>query len=256
MNALVLAGGKASPEFQAATHVENRALAELAPGRTMLDFVLAALGEAKSVNKVFVIGNVPPGEGYELVSPGESLLDNLVLGIRAMGRETGKQVLLVSADIPFITGLAIEDFIDKASQLGANFCYPIIPMKVYNAQFAGMKRTTLKLREGEFTGGNVILADPDYLLENEAVVRGAYAARKSVLRLGSMLGWGLLARVIASQLFAPKLLAIADLEAGISRLLGTTARAVITEHASLGTDVDKVDDVVVAKRILSRPADG
>lgn len=254
MDALVLAGGKASPEFAAAAGVENRALAELTPGHTMLSFVLDALRGSKAIRRVFVVGEVPAGEGDALVAPGETLLDNLVLGIRAMGQDAGSHCLLVTSDIPFITPPAIDDFLEKAGMLSAGFCYPIIPMDIYNRQFAGMKRTTLKLREGEFTGGNIVLADPQYLLQNEAAVRGAYAARKSVLRLGSMLGWGLLLRIIVSQVAAPKLLSVSDLEAGISRLLGRegVARAVVTEYASLGTDVDKPEDIEVAKRLLSR----
>lgn len=250
----MLAGGKASPEFVAATGVQNRALAELLPGRTMLSLVVDALRGARGISRIFVVGDVPEGLGYSVVAPGNNLLDNLVLGVKAMGRETGRQALLVSADIPFITPEAVDDLIEKPGSLGSGFCYPIIPMEVYNRQFAGMKRTTLKLREGEFTGGNIILADPQYLLENEAVVRSAYAARKSVLRLGSMLGWSLLARIILSQLVAPKLLSVADLEAGISRLFGRVgvARAVVTQYASLGTDVDKPEDVEVARKILAQ----
>jgi len=253
MDALVLAGGKASPDFQTAAGVENRALAELAPGKTMLDFVMGALLEAKSIDRIFVIGAVPESVNYVLVAPGESLMDNLILGARAMGQNAKKQALLVSADIPFITGEAVDDFASKGGQLGAGFCYPIIPMDDYNAQFAGMKRTTLRLREGEFTGGNVILADPTFLIQNEATVRSAYAARKSVLKLGSMLGWGLLLRVILSQTISSKLLSISNLESGVSRLLGkgATARALITSFASLGTDVDKLEDVEVARKMLA-----
>lgn len=258
MDALVLAGGKASLEFAAASGVENRALAELTPGRTMLSFVLDALQGSQSIGRVFVVGNVPTGDGYTLVAPGDSLMDNLVRGLSAMGRKgAGNRCLLATSDIPFITPDAIDDFVAKACETGAGFCYPIIPMPVYRREFDGMKRTTLKLREGEFTGGNVILADPQYLLENEAVVRGAYAARKSIARLGSMLGWGLLLRLIVSQLVAPRLLSVSDLEAGISRLLGRAgvARSVVTEYASLGTDVDKPDDLAAAQRILaSAPA--
>jgi GTP:adenosylcobinamide-phosphate guanylyltransferase len=253
MDALVMAGGKVSPEFTAATSAENRALVELAPGLTMLHFVLNALLEARSIDRIFVIGDVAENPAYTRVTPGGSLMDNIVLGVRAIGQQNGKRVLLVSSDIPFITGQAIDDFVTKADQLDAAFCYPIIPMEVYNTQFASMKRTTLRLREGEFTGGNVILADPSFLLQNEAAVRGAYAARKSVLKMGTLLGWGLLLRVILSRLISPKLLCIADLEAGVSRLLGNgaKARAVITQFASLGTDVDKVEDVEIARKMLS-----
>ncbi|HEX5324579.1 MAG TPA: NTP transferase domain-containing protein [Capsulimonadaceae bacterium] len=253
MDALVMAGGKASPEFTGATGATNRALVEIAPGRTMLDFVVDALSEAKSIGRLFVVGDIPQNDNYTVIAPGESLMDNLVIGIKAMGHQAGNRVLLVSSDIPFITGEAVDDFVANADQLGAGFCYPIIPMDAYNRHFAGMKRTTLRLREGEFTGGNVILVDPSFLLQNEAAVRGAYAARKSVLKLGSLLGWGLLLRIVLSQTIASNLLCVADLEAGVGRLLGgAAARAIVTEYASLGTDVDKVEDVEIARKMLTQ----
>jgi hypothetical protein len=77
-----------------------------------------------------------------------------------------------------------------------------------------------------------------------------------VFKIGGMLGWGLLLRIIVSQLAVPSLLNIPLLEQAISSLLGSNAlaKAIVTTHASIGTDVDKVEDVRFAREYFRAPA--
>lgn len=256
VHAIVLAGGKNSPEMKAATGVDNRALVELAPGRTMLNFIIDALVGAQQVRSVTVVGNVPELPGAAIVAPGQTMLDNIVIGIDAARPDDGEHVMVVSSDIPFITAAAVDDFLDRAGAPPADFCYPIIPMDAYNREFAGMKRTTLKLRDGRFTGGNLVLLNPQTLAANRELIMQAYAARKDVLALGRLLGWGLLVRIVLSQMAFPNLLCVSDLEAGVARLMGpgSTVRAIVTQFPAIGTDVDKPDDVAYARDRLSRAA--
>jgi len=258
--AIAVAGGVASAEFSAQTGVQNRALVQLAQDKTMLNFVLAALLSATHVSGVTVVGDIPAeqiqrhGDKVKLVKPGDSLIDNILIGLAAVGSKPGDRVLMVGADIPFISAEAVDDFVMQASATSADFCYPIIPMADYNREFAGMKRTTLKLREGEFTGGNIMLCRAGVLTANPDAIRAAYAGRKSVMKIGAMLGWGLLLRIAVSQLAAPGLLNIPLLEKAIGNLLGTGVRAsaVITKHASIGTDVDKPEDVEYAREWFAK----
>jgi GTP:adenosylcobinamide-phosphate guanylyltransferase len=262
--AVVLAGGKALPDFTKSTGVTNRALVELAPNRTMLDFVIEALYGAQLVGRVFIVGDIPTDkigalapsgcEEARILAPGDSLIDNILIGLESAGSQPDESVLMVSADIPFVSSEAIDDYAARAAEAHADFCYPIVPMAEYNRQYPTMKRTTLKLREGEFTGGNIMLCRAGVLTANPGAVRAAYAGRKSVFRIGGMLGWGLLLRIAVSQLAMPSLLNIPLLEQAIGRILGAgaTARAIITNHASIGTDVDKPEDVIAAREILSR----
>ena len=100
------------------------------------------------------------------------------------------------------------------------------------------------------------MMNPVMLTNNRELIMRVYAARKDVLALGRMLGWGLLMRIIVSQLAFPRLLSVAELEVGVARLLGPDAivKAVVTQYASIGTDVDKPDDVEFARDRLSRPS--
>jgi CTP:molybdopterin cytidylyltransferase MocA len=249
--AVVLAGGTNDEAMRAATGVENRAMVELTPGRTMLDYVLNAAVQAKTISKLIVAGDVPESPKYQRLQPAPSFLENLIQGVAALPNET-QRVLIVTSDIPFITAEAIDDFVGSAIKSGADLCYPIIPMKLYREEFAGLKRTVLKLAEGEFTGGNIMLMSCAYVREHEQTILQAYSARKDVFRLGKMLGWGLLLKIVISQTIAPNLLNISSLERGVSNLLGhsSTAKAIKTNYPSLGTDIDKPDDVVQARKIF------
>ncbi len=246
-DAVVLAGGRNSEAMRAATGVDNRALARLG-GRTMLAYVVEALQAARGIGRVFVVGEVPPGEGYQVLAPGETLLDNLLAGLSAAGQE--RHFLAVTSDIPFLTPEAVDDFTARAAATGADFCYPIIPLAVCREQYPQMRRTSLKVREGVFTGGNLLLLDPGVVREHQGEILGAYAARKRPLRLARMLGLALTLRTLLGQTVSPRFVSIPDLEAGVSRLLGCRAAAVVTQYAEIGTDVDSPEDVAAARALL------
>lgn len=253
LDVVVLAGGKNSAEMTAATGVENRALTSLGT-RTMLDYVTSALRAAPSVGAIYVVGEVPAGRDYQNVQGGETLLDNLMAGLRAAEAGGSRdRVLISTSDIPFLTSEAVEDFISRATQSGADLCCSYVPVDLCYARFPDMKRTAVKLREGPLTLGNLMLVKPQFLLANRETIARAYAARKSPIQIAQMLGLGLLVRLLLSQALAPSLLTIGALEQSVSRLLGSNARAVgiRSEYPEIGTDVDKPEDVAIARRLLA-----
>jgi hypothetical protein len=165
---------------------------------------------------------------------GASLVDTLMNGVRAL-RPDETRLLVVTADIPFLTPDAVADFLRQAAAAPrAQFHYPIVEAGRCEARFPEMRRTTLRIAEGRFTGGNLALLDPGFLRAHEATLRAAYARRKSVVGLANLLGPALLVRLIGSRLL-PGLLAIRHLEAAVSRALGgATARAVISPFPEVG----------------------
>jgi hypothetical protein len=225
----------------------------------MLDYVVDAIrgsGLSESGRLILAGDDLPAHYGGTRIPGGTSLIDTLLNGVAEMTLEE-RRLLVFTADIPFLTGDAVRDFVQRATSLGdAQFVYPIVDAALSAARFPGMKRTTLKIAEGTFTGGNVVLLDPAFLRANEALLRHAYAQRKSVTGLARLLGPGTLFRLVASRVM-PLLLPIPYLEAAVGRALGgATARAVISPFPEIGADVDRPEDVAVAERILaSRTSD-
>lgn len=250
VNAVVLAGGANGPEMRAATGVTNRALTPLG-GRTMLDRVTAALHQAESVGGIFAVGDVPAGPHHAPVPGGETLLDNLLAGVRA-AQEGDARLLISTSDIPFLTPEAVDDFVVRAAPLGADLCCSYVPLARCRERFPDLKRTAIKLREGRFTLGNLMLIDPRFLEAHQAIITRAYDARKSPVRVARLLGGGLLVRLLLAQCVSPSLLTVPALEGAVSRLIGGgRVAAVRSEYPEIGTDVDKPDDVAAARRLLS-----
>ena len=252
VDVVVLAGGKNGAEMAAATGTENRALTPLGD-RTMLDHVTSALRRAASVGEIYVVGAVPPGPDTHVIRGGETLLDNLMAGLRAAEAGAGgDRVLISTSDIPFLTPEAVEDFLIRATRSGADLCCSYVPVDLCYARFPDMKRTAVKLREGRMTLGNLMLVNPHFLLANQETIARAYDSRKSPIQVARMLGLGLLARLLLAQFLAPTLLTIGALEQNVSRLLGGGGRAVgiRSEYPEIGTDVDKPEDVAIARRML------
>ncbi|MGI4789114.1 MAG: nucleotidyltransferase family protein [Janthinobacterium lividum] len=250
VDVVVLAGGKNSPAMAAASGVENRAMTPIGT-RTMLDYVTSALAETPSIGRIYVVGDVPGSTGYTQVTGGETLLDNLLAGLKAAGDQ--ERVLISTSDIPFVTPASLEDFVEKAAASGADLCCSYVPVAACTQKYPEMKRTAVKVAEGQFTLGNVMLVNPRFMIAHQATISQAYAARKSPVKVAKMLGMGLLARLIGAQLVSSKMLTIAALEQAVSRLLGSGGRAVgiCSAHPEIGTDVDNPEDVAIARRILA-----
>lgn len=252
--ALVLAGGKASPEMRAAAGPdapENRALIAVGPeNRTMLAYATDALRAGLPEGSRLLVAGAGDGFGDETVPGGESLVDTLLNGVAAL-RAGEDRLLVATADIPFLTGSAVADFLRRcAARPDAKFHWPIVPADLCAQRFPGMRRTTLRIAEGSFTGGNLALLDPGFLLRNEATIRAAYAKRKDVVALARLLGPSLLVRLAISRV-NPKALTIPILEGAVSRLLGgPSVHAVPCPLPEIAADVDRPEDIAFARRFL------
>jgi hypothetical protein len=118
--------------------------------------------------------------------------------------------------------------------------------------YPGMKRTTLRIAEGRFTGGNLALLDPAFLRDSEQTIRDAYKQRKNIPGLAYMLGGGIIARLVLSRLI-PSLLGIHHVESAVGRLLrSANPRAVISPFPEIGADVDRPEDIGIARLILAK----
>lgn len=244
-DALILAGAPAGPELSSDAEM-SRAMVKIGE-KTMLQWVVDALRGSEMVGCVVAIGNVG-GDGLDrVVQPGADLLTNMRLGVDAL--ETTEPVLIVSSDIPLLTAEAINDFLNRAQSLEVDLVYPIIPKSCCTAKYPQLKRTYLKTEDGVFTGGNLMLIRPSFMANHWQSIADAYAARKQVLQLARMIGLGVLLRVVVAQL-VPGVLKVNSLERAVSRMLGASVAAVISDYPEIGEDVDKPSDLEAVRAIL------
>jgi len=243
MDVLILAGGNTSPELREATGIESRAQLPFR-GRAMVDWVLDAV---KHLGPVVFVGEPLGWEGegeIRVVPAGKSFVESLGNGLKAVQSES---FLLVTADLPFLTREAVDDFITRCDPTQL-FNYPIIRMTDANAKFPQFKRTAMKLKEDEFTGGNILLVKTDLMKQILPRLDEAYANRKSPLKLGRMVGLGTLGRMLLGKLF-PATLPIQALEKAVGGILGGPVKGIITPYAEIGTDIDSPEQYLELKNL-------
>jgi GTP:adenosylcobinamide-phosphate guanylyltransferase len=245
ISTVVLGGGNHGDSLAIKAGVAVKGLLEIG-GQPMAAHVLQAL-KAGGVGRIVYVGQTVPAleRLIDIHIPAKGkMLENLQAGLQPLLHEP--RVLVATADIPLLTPQAVQDVLHRDSGLG--LVYPVVPKHAAEAQFPGGKRTYARLREGTFTGGNLFLLEPrlvgqflpklEYVLDN----------RKNVLRLAAMFGLGALCKLLLGQL------TVAELEQTISRILGVPAKALMSEYAEIGFDVDKPEDLVLVKEKLSTSA--
>ncbi|PNY81190.1 NTP transferase domain-containing protein [Deinococcus koreensis] len=247
-SAVVLGGGDPGDAFAAAHGVKVKPLIPIC-GEPMALHVLRALRGSGRIGRVAYVGPTTPAL-HELidvrVTDHGTLLSNLEAGVEALsaGVRPGERVLVVTADVPMITAQQVQDVLDSAP-LDAGLVYPVVRREVVEAAYPGVKRTYARVRDGTFTGGNLFILDPALIGRFLPRLREVLAARKAPLRLAALIGPGILAQLLTGRL------TVEALEARVSAILGVRARALITPHASVGTDVDKDADLTLAEAQLS-----
>lgn len=236
MDVVVLAGAKCQPDLREATGAEFRCDITVG-GRTLLD---TALASCEGLGPTVVVGPRAP-QGATLARPGESLLQSMGNGLAAC---QGDSVLFVTADLPYIESRHVRDFLGSIPQ-GAGLAYSVVPVDACYARFPGQKRTSLKVREGRLTGGNLIYAKREVVNSLIGLMQAAYDARKSPLRLAALVGPGVALRALLGQVL-PATLPLACLEAAMTRKVGAMARAVVSQHPEVATDLDSLEQYVAA----------
>ncbi len=222
-------------------------------GTAMVVRTVAALSEASLVQEVCVVS--PPGgrelfQGLPWKSPprlvevGDKLgyMDTILAGLDVF--PDAERLLILTCDIPLLRSEIVDDFAGRALASGADLCYSVVSYQRCRDLWPGTERTYVRMRDGRFTGGNMVLATPELLRRHADRIEAAFQARKHPLRLGRWLGFGFLLR------FAAGLCTVNDVAARAERLLDCRAFVVKSEHPELAFDIDKLTDLEEAQRIL------
>ena len=242
VDAIILAGGSA----KGLAEVPAKGLVPV-NGRPMFEYVVDALSRCKDIDRICVVLPVEHSLNRlaakaDVVMATGSLPRVAKAGIDFLG--TKNQVLILSADIPLISPEAISDFLERCSKRKAGFYYPIVKYGESEKRFPDVKRTYAKVKEGRFTGGNIVLVEPEFVNRNMAFIERMYELRKQPVKLARVLGIMFLFRFVLG------LLSIGQLEERVGRLTQSTCMAVITPFIEIGVDVDKESDLQLATVVL------
>ncbi len=247
IGAVVLAGGRVPKGL--AHLCTHRALLTL-QGRLLLDYLYDTLRNVAGLVDIAVVAPEAalPGLAHlpdRQIAAGDTIVENMQRGARALAGAHPTHLLFITGDIPLITVAGVETFIDASLATNAALTYPIIPREASEARFPGARRTYVRLKEGTFTGGNIIFTDAHLLDDKGGLILDLFNARKSPLKLANILGWGTVLRLLTGSLSLPYVEAVA------ARILTAPVRAVLCPHAEIGFDVDKPEDLAAVEQALT-----
>jgi len=248
IDAVVLAGGPCDDVARLQEDAPNKAFVEIG-GITLVGRVLSALRASPAIGRIVVVAP-PSAEGRpdlaaadELRPDGVRIGDSLTSGLEGFAPDAA--VLVVASDLPVLTPPAIEDFVRGVRALDADAIYGCVEKSVHLARFPDVPHTWARMREGTFCGGGIAALRPRALISLLRLIERLGAARKDPFKLASLFGWDMLAR------FAVGRLAIGQAEARASHILGAPVRALVSPYAETAVNVDRVDDVALARRLVS-----
>ena len=252
MDAIVSAGGIPRPEVPLYTysHGDSKALIDVA-GKPMVQWILDALGGAKQVDNVILVGLSAKNEltcekPLHYVSNQGRMLSNIVAGVNKsleLNKKT-KYVLVVSSDIPALKSEMVDWLVNTCMETKDDLYYGVCPKDVMEARFPGSKRTYTHLKDMDVCGADINLTHVRMATEHLDLWESLIGSRKSPLKQASLIGFGTLFALFTRRL---------TLEDAVKRVgdrIGIKGRAIIWPYAEPCMDVDKPNQLELLRADL------
>ncbi|MBR4909446.1 MAG: nucleotidyltransferase family protein [Acidaminococcaceae bacterium] len=253
-NMVILAGGGGTVSLPGQGE-RARALAEL-KGRRLLDYIMEAVRQSRRIASVILVTHSAHFKAFRKAAvPGlllcacdGSMAECAAAAIRKLrelpGHEGIAKVVTVCDDLPFLTGEALDDFIARAEAMHADAAYAIVRKEACLRDYPSLRRTFFHLKKGDFTGGNVSLVSVSLFPGCIDKMKEVFSLRKNPLKLAAWLGPSFIIKLLLRQL------SLAEVEQKVSVLFGYRGRAVVTDYACIGTDLDKAEEWAEAEKYL------
>ena len=253
VDAIVTAGGIPRPDepLYQYTQGKSKALLEIA-GQPMLQWILDALGQARTVRRVVVIGldehDAPlrcaktlgflPNQG--------SMLGNMVAGTRWVLDQdpNSRHVLMVSSDIPAIRSEMVDWSVNTSLETDDEIYYSVIPQAAMEKRFPGSRRSYFKFKDGTVTAGDMNLAATRLVTHIPPAMQALIESRKNIFQQAAIIGFDTLFKLATRQL------SLKQAEQAVSRRLKIRGRLLLCPYAEAGMDVDKPAQYELMKRDL------
>lgn len=249
VDAAVLAGG--GPEPGLPSGVVNKAFLNVA-GRPLVERVVEAVRTTPEVRRLVLVAppQVPQtvaGLCDAVVSDQGDLLANVQAALDVL--QSSGWVLVCAADLPLLSPRAVSNFLQACAAREADFYYGIVRREDLEGRFPGARKTFVRVREGAFTGGSLVLLKPAVVGRVRPVLRQVVEARKNPAGLASLLGPATVLRYMMGRL------SVADVEQRAWELTGLRGVAVVCSdpEVALDLDVGKPENLELVERELRRP---
>ena len=255
MDAIVTAGGIPLPEepLYPATQGNSKALVDIA-GKPMIQWILDALDQARTIDRIVIVGlteksGISSKKPVSYVSNQGKMIENLKAGAEKVQEVNpkAKYALIVSSDIPAITGEMVDWVVNTSMQTQRDVYYNVIQREVMEERFPGCKRTWTKLKDMEVCGGDMNVGRLGMIVDDDRDIWNKITdSRKNPLKQAALIGFGTALSLLFGQLTLQKA------EESIMKKLGITGRAMVCPYAEVGMDVDKLFQLEIMREDLGK----
>lgn len=244
VNAVILAGDSEENGV-------SKALKVIA-SRYMIEYVINSLRESGCVGRIYVVGdeNLKKNVGHLVdgwIDACGGIMENIRHSVEVMG-DFETPCIIATSDIPMVKGEAIRDFVEKCQSRNIDLGYPIIDKRLNDEKYPEVKRTYVKMKEGTYTGGNIVYFNPKIVDNCTKKAEQLIEYRKNPLKMGRVFGFTFLIRLALGRL------PISKVEDKVQRMFNVRGSAILTDYPEIGNDVDKPSDVEFANKHLNKLA--
>ena len=254
MDAVVLAGGIPRPDepLYSYSNGQAKALIDVA-GKPMIQWVLDALGQSKSIDRVLVMGlsskaELPCKKPISYMSNQGKLLENIKAGT-ARVLELNPQaeyVMIVSSDIPAVTGEMVDWLVKTCSESDDDLYYNVVRREDMERRYPGSRRTYTRLKDMEVCGGDMNVVRAAVVNENSDFWNKVFDSRKNPAGQAALLGPGIIFKLLTRQLTAD------DVIQEVASKLDLKGRAIVCPYPEIGMDVDKPHQLEIVRADMQR----
>ncbi len=249
MNALILAGKQNGSKLEINNELNNKALL-LINEIPLVEYVVNALIEAKEIQNIVVVGpeyDLAPfieKKVNKILEATESIIKNIEIGLDYF--KDDYKILVLTSDIPLITGEIIDRFIKKCEQYDAFFYYPIITKEIILQKYPQTIRSYATLKEGIFCGGNMAIFARPLFEKNRDLLNELYEKRKDLKKYVGLLGLKFMVKYLL------KSLSIEEIEERAAEIIGYPAKGIIIEDPEVMIDLDKLSDYELILQVINQ----
>lgn len=247
MDALILAGRKNTETIDSQNNLNNKALLMI-HHIPMVEYVVDALNQAQEIQNIVVIGPKQDLEFYiekkvhKILECTDSIIENIKIGIDYFDND--HKLMVVASDIPLITGIMIDRFIQKCQKYEAFLYYPFIEKEHILKKYPDTIRSYANLKEGILCGGNMVIFSRLLFEKNQPLLDELYQNRKDIKKYITLLGM----RFVTKYLF--KCLSIQEIEKRAAEIVGFPVKAIKVDDPEVMIDLDKLSDYELISQVL------
>lgn len=252
MDVIIPAGGipRTDHPIYKYTQGKPKALLDVA-GKPMIQWVLDALSEAKSVGHVAVVGmdgsvRLSCKKPLSILPNHYNMVENLRAGARRILElnPSAEYVMTCTSDIPLVTPEAFDWIVGESQKLRHEFYLTMITKGAMLRRYPGSKRRTDRFTDIEVRGADITVVEPRIILQN-GIADTLKQLRHNTLKQLMFVGFDTLL------LIRLRRLDLAGFTKRLSIKHGLDWHALICPFPEVAMDVDFPNELELVRRVLS-----